>query len=215
MTVALVAALKAQGWAANQVPSSPRFTVSGFTKATGASKFYTFDVEASSGMLKLLRNAGSSSYLLASMPVQGAVAAPLATVVIETVSADLVPTSAPAPAPAADYVAVGSLLTTVEAIDALPTYSVIGLGYQAPNGSHKARVFVREPDGTWLGQAFSGGPTMTMTKRATSELFSAEENWATVVLRIGDVGPGVTALLAPVVAAHNIDPSAAYYSLGA
>jgi DNA-binding beta-propeller fold protein YncE len=55
------------------VPSSPRFTVSGFTKATGASKFYTFDVEASSGMLKLLRNAGSSSYLLASVPVQGAV----------------------------------------------------------------------------------------------------------------------------------------------
>jgi hypothetical protein len=214
MTATLVAALLAKGWMASQVPSSTRFTVSGFSKVNGKSKFYTFDVEASSGMLKLLRITGPSSFVVASVPAQNAVAAPFLTVILETVDADLMPSMPQAAAPAAGSAAVGTLLTTVAEIDALPTYSVIGLGYQAPNGSYKARVFVREPNGSWQGHTFGASPSLG-GEYASQDLLPSEKDWAAVVLRVGDVGSGLSALLAPVVAAHNIDPTATYYPLGA
>lgn len=208
----LVSALSTQGWQ-TYAASPTQFTVTAYT-IQGVAAPRTFEVAVAHGKLQLRRVYPSGSVeVLGALPLNASNIDPLLPPILAFLDG-LKQSSPQAAAPAAGTVAVGSLLTTVEAIDALPTYSVIGLGYQVPNGSFKARVFVRNALGTWDGKNFSGSPD-ALEPAAAQNLLPSEKDWAAVVLRVGDVGPGLAALLAPVVAAHNIDPTAAYYPLGA
>jgi hypothetical protein len=93
-----------------------------------------------------------------------------------------------APVASAGSVTVGTILTTVEQIKALPVGSVIAYGHNTgPNTTPYVSLYRCVDSDEWMLTTFSG-ELKTGTNITTSEMAPSTEQWGVVVLRVGGEG---------------------------